>query len=156
MVEREHLVLGGGNQKCTTLCPVLDQWLRGGVPTRSITELAGEAGAAKTQLCLQLLLAAQLPPSAGGLGGAAVYIHTEGGAPMKRLKQIIASHAAVTPNLPPGHDPLDYVYLVKTLDDADGLWNALASCAAVLKDPPAGADRPVRRGLTFNFTSAQL
>jgi hypothetical protein len=27
---------------------------------------------------------------------------------------------------------------------AAGLWNALASAAAVLRDPPNGADRPVR------------
>ena len=69
------------NEKCTTLCPVLDAFLRGGVPTRSLTEIAGEAGSAKTQLCLQLLLAAQLPRHLGGLGGAAVYVHTEGSRP---------------------------------------------------------------------------
>lgn len=33
---------------------------------------------------------------------------------------------------------------MKTLDDPDGLWNALASTAAVLRDPPAGHARPVR------------
>jgi DNA-repair protein XRCC3 len=33
---------------------------------------------------------------------------------------------------------------VKTLDDPDGLWNVLASVAAVLRDPPGGALRPVR------------
>ena len=63
--------------KCSTTCPTLDEILRGGIPTRGITELVGEAGAAKTQICLQLLLAAQMPASAGGLGGSAVYIHTE-------------------------------------------------------------------------------
>jgi RecA/RadA recombinase len=72
----------------------------------------GEAGAAKTQLCLQLLLAAQLPRAVGGLDGAAVYIHTEGRAPLTRLKQLIACHPNVAPHLPPAHDPLDHIYLV--------------------------------------------
>ena len=57
--------------KLTTTCPVMDRWLRGGVPTRHVTELTGEAGAAKTQLVLQLLLNAQLPREVGGLDGAA-------------------------------------------------------------------------------------
>jgi RecA/RadA recombinase len=83
------------NSKLTTLCPRLDAWLRGGVPTRSVTEIAGEAGSAKTQLALQLLIAAQLPRAMGGLDGAAVYVHTEGRAPLSRLKQLVASHPAV-------------------------------------------------------------
>jgi hypothetical protein len=29
--------------RCTTLCPVLDAWLHGGVPTAHLTELAGGA-----------------------------------------------------------------------------------------------------------------
>ena len=132
------------NRRCTTLCPVMDAWLRGGVPTRSLTELAGEAGSAKTQIALQLLLGAQLPASAGGLDGAAVYVHTEGRAPLARLRQIVAKHPSVSRNLPPDHDPLDHVYLVKTLDDPEGLWNALASVADLLRDPPGGRERPVR------------
>lgn len=112
-VEREpplH-VLARRHLKCTTLCPVLDDWLRGGIPCGHLTEFAGEAGAAKTQLCLQLLLAVQLPHAVGGLDGAAVYIHTEGRAPLTRLKQLIASNPNVAPHLPPGHDPLDHIYL---------------------------------------------
>ena len=132
------------NRRCTTLCPVMDAWLRGGVPTRSLTELTGEAGSAKTQIALQLLLGAQLPASAGGLDGAAVYVHTEGRAPLARLRQIVAKHPSVSRNLPSDHDPLDHVYLVKTLDDPEGLWNALASVADLLRVPPGGRERPVR------------
>jgi DNA-repair protein XRCC3 len=36
---------------------------------RGLTEIAGEAGAGKTQLCLQLALHAVLPKEHGGLGG---------------------------------------------------------------------------------------
>jgi DNA-repair protein XRCC3 len=131
--------------KLTTACPVIDRWLRGGVPTRHVTELTGEAGAAKTQLALQLLLNAQLPREVGGLDGAAVYVHTEGRAPLARLRQMISKREIYSTHLPPDHDPLDYVYLVKTLqEDPESLWDALASVADVLTDPPGGPQRPVR------------
>ena len=151
------------NSKLTTLCPRLDAWLRGGVPTRSVTEIAGEAGSAKTQLALQLLIAAQLPRAMGGLDGAAVYVHTEGRAPLSRLKQLVASHPAVrafvetktktktktktTTKTEPEHDFLRGVYVVETLDDPDGLWTALASIASVLgcdKQRHVSVERPVR------------
>ena len=133
------------NAKCTTLCPVLDAWLRGGVPTRVVTEIAGEAGSAKTTLCLQLLLAAQMPAHRGGLDGACVYVHTEGKAPLTRLTQLAGRRANLRDAFAASdHDPLDHVYVVKTLDDPDGLWCALASIAGVLSDPPGGAARPVR------------
>ena len=134
------------NSKLTTLCPRLDAWLRGGVPTRSVTEIAGEAGSAKTQLALQLLIAAQLPREMGGLDGTAVYVHTEGRAPLSRLKQLVASHPAVRAFVEakkktkterrPDFD-LDLimrgVYVAETLDDPDGLWTALVSVASVLR-----------------------
>ena len=131
--------------KLTTACPVIDRWLRGGVPTRHVTELTGEAGAAKTQLALQLLLNAQLPREVGGLDGAAVYVHTEGRAPLARLRQMISKREIYSTHLPPDHDPLDHVYLVKTLEEnPESLWDALASVADVLTDPPGGPRRPVR------------
>jgi DNA-repair protein XRCC3 len=50
-------------------CGALDSALGGGVPMRGLTEIAGEAGAGKTQLCLQLALYAVLSKEHGGLGG---------------------------------------------------------------------------------------
>jgi DNA-repair protein XRCC3 len=148
------------NSKLTTLCPRLDAWLRGGVPTRSVTEIVGEAGSAKTQLALQLLIAAQLPRAMGGLDGAAVYVHTEGRAPLSRLKQLVASHPAVRAfvetktktktKTEPEPDFLRGVYVVETLDDPDGLWTALASIASVLggnkqrQRHVSSVERPVR------------
>ena len=130
------------NSKLTTLCPRLDAWLRGGVPTRSVTEIAGEAGSAKTQLALQLLIAAQLPREMGGLDGTAVYVHTEGRAPLSRLKQLVASHPAVCKyteakkkTKPDSEiDLMNGVYVAETLDDPDGLWTALVSVASVLSE----------------------
>ena len=56
----------------------LDDLLEGGVETRAITELIGEFGAGKTQLCHQLAVMVQLPREEGGLGARALYIDTEG------------------------------------------------------------------------------
>jgi RecA/RadA recombinase len=47
-----------------------DTFLGDGLPTRGITEIVGPAGSGKTQLALQLTLAAQLPKERGGLGGS--------------------------------------------------------------------------------------
>eukprot|EP00904_Undaria_pinnatifida_P013906 jgi/Undpi1/9646/HiC_scaffold_27.g12102.m1 len=70
-------------------CPNLDAAFHGGVSVHGITEIAGEAGTGKTQLCLQLLLQAQLAPEAGGLGGKS-YVLTcgEGVFPSRRLRQM--------------------------------------------------------------------
>ena len=145
------------NSKLTTLCPRLDAWLRGGVPTRSVTEIAGEAGSAKTQLALQLLIAAQLPREMGGLDGAAVYVHTEGRAPLSRLKQLVASHPAVRAFVdakknsktdgthPPDVDLMRGVYVAETLDDPDGLWTALVSVASVLRETPRDDGRAKKK-----------
>ena len=56
----------------------LDDLLEGGIETRAITELIGEFGAGKTQLCHQLAVMVQLPQEKGGLSGRALYIDTEG------------------------------------------------------------------------------
>ena len=61
------------NSKLTTLCPRLDAWLRGGVPTRSVTEIVGEAGSAKAVAEGISESADELPVSAGR-GGAQIRI----------------------------------------------------------------------------------
>lgn len=71
-------------------CTALDR-LTNGLPTRGITEISGEAGVGKSQICMQLSLAVQLPESMGGLGKATVYICTEDIFPSKRLAQMIES-----------------------------------------------------------------
>mmetsp|Transcript_83928 Transcript_83928/g.224545 ORF Transcript_83928/g.224545 Transcript_83928/m.224545 type:complete len:327 (-) Transcript_83928:584-1564(-) len=52
------------------------------------SEIYGEAGVGKSQILLQLLIRVQYPLSRGGLARKAVYICTEGEAPIKRLKQL--------------------------------------------------------------------
>ncbi|KAL9242272.1 hypothetical protein vseg_016290 [Gypsophila vaccaria] len=75
-------------QKLTLNCPILDHFLAGGIPSNSITEIVAESGSGKTQLCLQLLLSAQLPVERGGFGGSSLYIYTEFPFPHRRLRQL--------------------------------------------------------------------
>lgn len=63
-------------------CPVLDEYLGGGLSSRGLTEVCGESGSGKTQLCLQTALAA-------AAGGAHVlYVCTEERFPERRLRQM--------------------------------------------------------------------
>lgn len=73
----------------STLDPVLDASLNGGIPMGYITEISGEAGAGKTQLLLSLLLAVQLSPPYG-TGRNALYISTEAPLQTRRLTQMLA------------------------------------------------------------------
>ncbi|MEM2217479.1 MAG: DNA repair and recombination protein RadA [Thermofilaceae archaeon] len=56
----------------------LDSLLGGGLEPGYVTELIGEFGAGKTQLCHQLAVMVQLPRERGGLSGKALYIDAEG------------------------------------------------------------------------------
>jgi len=72
----------------TTGCKALDELLGGGVETKAITELCGEYGVGKTQLCHQLCVTVQLPRSRGGLSASALYIDSEGTFRPERLVEI--------------------------------------------------------------------
>ncbi len=64
-------------RKITTGSQALDNLLGGGVETQAITELFGEFGSGKTQICHQLAVNVQLPEERGGLEGSAIIIDTE-------------------------------------------------------------------------------
>jgi DNA repair protein RadA len=55
----------------------LDDLFEGGIETRAITEIYGEYGTGKTQICHTLCLMVQQKKSEGGLNGKALYIDTE-------------------------------------------------------------------------------
>ena len=59
-----------------------------GLMPGKVTEIYGQAGGGKTQLCLQLCANVQLPTVIGGLGGKALYLDTEGGFTGRRMQQI--------------------------------------------------------------------
>jgi DNA repair protein RadA len=55
----------------------LDDLFGGGIETRAITEIYGEYGTGKTQLCHTLCVIVNLDKSQGGLNAGALYIDTE-------------------------------------------------------------------------------
>ncbi|KAG1653650.1 DNA repair protein XRCC3 [Nymphon striatum] len=72
----------------STGCDILNAMLDGGLSSVGITELVGESSCGKTQICLQLSLAAQLPKKFNGINSAVVYICTEDAFPTERLLEI--------------------------------------------------------------------
>ena len=74
--------------RCTTGSNNLNKILSGGVETQAITEVYGDFGSGKTQLCHTLCCTCQLQPGEGGLGGGAIYIDTESTFRPERLYQI--------------------------------------------------------------------
>ena len=85
-------------QYLSTGCPILDETLGGGILRSGITELAGEAGAGKTQFSLTLAFRAILPVDLGGLGGSACYLTCgEGPFPSGRLTQLTNCYQLLSP-----------------------------------------------------------
>ncbi|CAL8083282.1 unnamed protein product [Orchesella dallaii] len=110
---------------CTTGCRQLDHTLRGGIPTFGITELYGEGGAGKTQICLQLSITAQLAVEAGGLNTDVLYICTEDAFPSKRLAELILNFQSKFANALPSN-PMSHIYIERALDA-----EALLQCVSI-------------------------
>lgn len=64
--------------KITTGTNSLDTLFDGGIETQAVTEVYGEFGSGKTQLCHTLCVTVQKPKEEGGLDGGVLYIDTEG------------------------------------------------------------------------------
>ncbi len=65
---RDRITTGSGS---------FDDLLGGGIETKAVTEVYGEFGTGKTQLCHTLCVMVQQDRTAGGLSGKAIYIDTE-------------------------------------------------------------------------------
>jgi len=76
--------------RITTSSQTLDEVLGGGIETGSLTEFFGEFRTGKTQLVHQLAVAVQLPKEEGGVGGAALWIDSEGTFRTERVKAMAA------------------------------------------------------------------
>ena len=61
-------------QRLTSGSKAIDEILGGGLETQTITEVYGEYGSGKSQICHQLCVNVQLPVERGGLGGGALYV----------------------------------------------------------------------------------
>ena len=77
----------------TTGCSGIDSFLGGGLSIQGLTEICGESGAGKTQLCMQLLLTAQRSIQRHGLDGKTLFLSCEGLFPIRRLQEM-AHHCA--------------------------------------------------------------
>jgi DNA repair protein RadA len=84
-------------KKITTGSKELDNLFGGGIETQAITELFGEFGSGKTQLCHQLAVNVQLPEEKGGLEGCAIVIDTENTFRPERIIQM-ATAKKLDPN----------------------------------------------------------
>jgi len=93
--------------RCSTGSKALDGMLGGGIETQAMTELYGEYGVGKTQLCLMLSVMAQLPQGQGGLGRSTLYVDSEGTFSPERVYQI-ASARGLDPN-----DVLNHVIIAR-------------------------------------------
>jgi DNA repair protein RadA len=79
-------------KRCTTGSKKLNEILGGGIETQALTELIGEFGSGKTQICLMLSVMVQLPPKQEGLGGNVAFVDTEGTFMPERVYQIATAN----------------------------------------------------------------
>jgi DNA repair protein RadA len=81
--------------KCTTGSARLDSFLKGGIETQAITEVADEFGSGKSQICYTLCVTANMSPDKKGLGGNVIFIDTENTFRAERIFQI-AEHRGIS------------------------------------------------------------
>ena len=99
-------------ERISTSTTSLDDLLDGGIETQAITEIYGEYGTGKTQICHTLCVMVQLPKNKGGLEAGAIYIDTEGTFRPERIY-----HIAETRNLDP-NKALENVVVAKAYNSA--------------------------------------
>ncbi|CAA2991721.1 DNA repair XRCC3 homolog [Olea europaea subsp. europaea] len=112
--------------KLTLNCPLLDGLLRGGIPCGSITEITAESGVGKTQFSIQLLLAAQLPATRGGLSASSLCLHSEFPFPFRRLQQLSVFYQSHIPN-----NPLDRIF-IQPVNSPDHLLDLLSRLESIV------------------------
>jgi len=82
-------------RRCTTGSAKLDSFLKGGIETQAITEIAGEFGSGKSQICYTLCVTANTPLDKKGLGGNVIFIDTENTFRSERIFHI-AEHRGIS------------------------------------------------------------
>ena len=106
----------------------LDDLLRGGMETSSITELFGEFRTGKSQICHTLCVTSQLHKKDGGGGGKAMYIDTEGTFRPERLIPI-AKRYGLDPN-----QVIDNVYYARAFNHEHQLKLLAAASSLMSKE----------------------
>jgi DNA repair protein RadA len=74
--------------RCSTGSSMLDDLFLGGIETQAVTELYGEFGSGKSQICHTMCITAGQPIGSGGLNSGVIYIDTEGTFRPERLEQM--------------------------------------------------------------------
>jgi RecA/RadA recombinase len=92
--------------RIATFSRSLDSILGGGIPCGELVEISGAPGTGKTQMCMQLAVAVQLPVAFGGLNGEALYLDCEGSVVPGRLREIAAAACAQIHQIANGQYPL--------------------------------------------------
>ena len=100
--------------KCSLGSEELNKLFGGGIESQAMTELIGEYGVGKTQICFTLCVMAQLPPEKGGLNGNVVFIDTEGTFIPERIFEIAT---ALELDLDP-HEILKNIFLARAYNSA--------------------------------------
>jgi len=80
-----------GMLRCSMGSQRLNELVGGGIETQAMTEMIGEYGVGKTQLCLMLSVTAQLPKSQKGFEGNVIYMDTEGTFSPERVYNIASA-----------------------------------------------------------------
>jgi DNA repair protein RadA len=83
--------------RCTTGSKSLNGLLGSGIETQAVTEIAGEFGSGKSQLCHTLSVTANMPQANGGLGGNVIFIDTENTFRPERVHQIAEAYGITDP-----------------------------------------------------------
>jgi len=85
-----------GENRLTTGCDILTDFLRGGLLPGKLYEIYGESGSGKTQLAIQLLLQSLLSTNEGGLAGKSLYLMT--GKPLNEKRFVEIKEAFLAHN----------------------------------------------------------
>ena len=99
-------------KRCSTGSNNLNTLMGGGIETQAMTELIGEYGVGKTQICLSLCVRVQQPEEEDGLNGKVVYLDTEGTFIPERVFQI-AESMGVDP-----HKTLENIFLARAYNSS--------------------------------------
>ncbi|KAK4521933.1 uncharacterized protein ATC70_004471 [Mucor velutinosus] len=95
----------------TTAVKNFDRLFVYGISPKKITEICGESGTGKTQLCLQMAVTIQLPKNQGGSEGECVYIDTEGSFNALRVQKMAERFGL--------EDPLKKIHVFRVLSHTE-------------------------------------
>jgi DNA repair protein RadA len=132
-------------KKISTGSEKLNELLGGGVETQAITELFGEFGSGKTQICHQLAVNVQLPEDEGGLNGSAIIIDTENTFRPERIIQMAEARGL------DGNDVLKNIYVAQAYNSNHQML--LVDNAKELAEKLKKDGKPVRLFVVDSLTS---